>query len=92
LADTRERSVSALSSLDAESSAICDARRQSLEAEVSRLAERATDEFRRGMQAFLHSCLAAAMGAVDKHSRTTLNGLLKGSGEIPEEPSESSTT
>jgi hypothetical protein len=92
LADTRERSVSALSSLDAESSAICDARRQSLEAEVSRLAERATDEFRRGMQAFLHSCLEAAMGAVGKHSRTTLNELLKGSGEIPEEPSESSTT
>jgi len=91
LADTRERSGSALSSLDAESSAICDARRQSLETEVSRLAERATDEFRRGMQAFLHSCLAAAMGAVDKHSRTTLNGLLKESGEIPEEPSESST-
>ena len=91
LADTRERSVSALSSLDAESSAICDAHRQSLEAEVSRLAERATDEFRSGMQAFLHSCLAAAMGAVDQHSRSTLIELAKGSGEIPEGPSERST-
>lgn len=91
LADTQERSVSALSSLDAESSAICDARRQSLEAEVSRLAEWATDEFRKGMQAFLHSCLAAAMGAVDKHARTTLNGLPKGNGEISERPSENST-
>jgi hypothetical protein len=90
LADTQERSVSALSSLDAESNAICDARRQSLDAEVSRLAERATDEFRKGMQAFLHSCLAAATGAVDKHARTTLNGLSKGSGEIREEPSENS--
>lgn len=90
LADTQERSVSALSSLDAESSAICDARRQSLEAEVSRLAEQATEEFRKGMQAFLHSCLTAAMGAVDKHSRTTLNGLLKGSAEISEEPGENS--
>jgi hypothetical protein len=78
LAATQERSVSALSSLDAESNAICDARRQLLEAEVSRLAERATDEFRKGMQAFLHSCLAAATGAVDKHARTTLNGLSKG--------------
>jgi len=92
LADTRERSVSALSSLDAESSAICDAHRQSLEAEVSRLAEQATDEFRTGLQSFLHSCLAAAMGAVDKHSRSTLNELAKGSGEIPEGPSEGSTT
>jgi hypothetical protein len=90
LAATQERSVSALSSLDAESHAICDARRQLLEAEVSRLAERATDELRKGMQAFLHSCLAAATGAVDKHARTTLNGLSKGSGEIREEPSENS--
>jgi len=56
------------------------------------LAERATDEFRKGMQAFLHSCLAAAMGAVEKHSRTTLNGLPKGSGEIAEVPIEDSAT
>jgi len=82
--------VSALSSLDAEGSAICDARRQSLEAEVSRLAERATDEFRKGMQTFLHSCLVAAIGAVDKHARTTLNGLPKGIGETPEGPNENS--
>ena len=88
--DAQERSVSALSSLDAESSAICDARRQSLEAEVSRLAERATDEFRKGMQTFLHSCLVAAIGAVDKHARTTLNGLPKGIGETPEGPNENS--
>lgn len=90
LADTQDRSESVLASLDAESSAICDARRQSLEAEASRLAERATDEFRKGMQAFLHSCLAAAVGAVEKHSRTTLNGLPKGSGEIAEGSSENS--
>ena len=91
LADTQERSVSALSSLHAESSAICDARRQALEVEVSSLAERATDEFRKGLQAFLHSCLVAAMGAVDQHSRTTLNGLLQGSGETPEGPGENPT-
>jgi hypothetical protein len=84
LAETQERSLSALSSLDAESGAICDARRQSLEAEVSRLAERATDEFRNGIQAFLHSCLAVAMNAVEKHSMMTLNGLPKGNGEISE--------
>jgi hypothetical protein len=90
LADAQERSVSALSSLDAESGAMCDARRQSLEAEVSRLAERATDEFRKGMQTFLHSCLATAMGAVEKQSRTTLNGLPKGSGDISKGPSENS--
>jgi hypothetical protein len=90
LADAQARSVSALSSLDAEGGAICDARRQSLEAEVSRLAERATDEFRKGMQSFLHSCLVAAIGAVDKHAKTTLNGLPRGIGEIPEPPNENS--
>jgi hypothetical protein len=92
LAETKERAVSALSSLDAESRATCDARRQTLEAEVARLAERATEEFRKGLKAFLHSCLAAAMGAVDEHSKTTLNGLLKGNGEILEGAREKSAS
>jgi hypothetical protein len=91
LTETKERAVSALSSLDAESRATFDARRRALEAEVSRLAERATEEFRKGMTAFLHSCLASAMGAVDEHSKTTLNGLLKRNGEILERASEKSS-
>jgi hypothetical protein len=92
LAETKERAVSALSSLDAESRATCDARRRALEAEVSRLAERATEEFRKGMTAFLNSCLAAATGAVNEHSKTTLNGLLKRNGEIPERAREKSAS
>ena len=92
LAETRERAVSALSLLDAESLATCNARRQALEAEVSRSAERATEEFRKGMQAFLHSCLAAAMGAVDEQSRATLNQLLKVNGKILEGPGEKPAT
>jgi hypothetical protein len=59
LAETKERAVSALSSLDAESRAACDARRQALEAEVSRSAERATEEFRKGMTELLYSCVGA---------------------------------
>jgi hypothetical protein len=90
LTETKERAVSALSSLDAESRATFDARRRALEAEVSRLAERATEEFRKGMTAFLQSCLATAMGAVDEHSKTTLNGLLKRNGEILEPAREKS--
>lgn len=77
LAETKERAVYALSSLDAESRATCDARRQALESEVSRTAEQAKEEFRTGMKAFLYSCLVAAVGAVDEHSRATLDGLLK---------------
>jgi hypothetical protein len=63
LAETKKRAVSALSSLDAESRAACDARREALEAEVSRSAERAAEEFRKGMKELLYSCLGAAVGA-----------------------------
>ena len=77
LSETRERAVSALSSLDAESRATCEARRLALETEVARAAERSTDQFRKGMKAFLYSCLVAAVSAVDEHSKSTLDGLVK---------------
>jgi hypothetical protein len=77
LAETAERAVSALSSLDADSRATCDARRQALEAEVARSAEQAAEQFRKGMKAFVSSCFVAAVGAVDEHSKATLDGLLK---------------
>lgn len=77
LAETKERAVSVLSSLDADSRATCDARRQELEIEVARSAERETEQFRKGMKAFLYSCLVAAVGAVDEYSKATLDGLLK---------------
>ncbi len=37
------------------------------------------------MKTFLYSCLAAAVGAVDEHSKATLDGLLKGDGKILDE-------
>ena len=81
LAETKERAVSALSSLDAESRAACEARRLALESEVARAAERSTDQFRKGMKAFLYSCLVAAVSAVDEHSKSTLDGLVKDNGK-----------
>ncbi len=81
LSETKERAVSALSSLDAESRATCDARRLALETEVARAAERSTDQFRKGMKAFLYSCLVAAVSAVDEHSKSTLDGLVKDNGK-----------
>ena len=81
LAETKERAISALSSLDAESRAACDARRQAIETDVARAAERSTDQFRKGMKAFLYSCLVAAVSAVDEHSKSTLDGLLKDNGK-----------
>ena len=80
LSETKERAVSSLSSLDAESRATCDARRAALESEVARAAERSTDQFRKGMKAFLYSCLVAAVSAVDEHSKSTLDGLTKDNG------------
>jgi hypothetical protein len=86
LSETRERAESALSSLDAESRATCEARRQALETEVARAAERSTDQFRKGMKAFLYSCLVAAVSAVDEHSKSTLDGLTKDNGKTLFEP------
>src|SRR6266404_212459 len=85
LAETKERAVSALSSLDADSRATCDARRQALATEVARSAERETEQFRKGMKAFLYSCLVAAVGAVDEYSKATLDGLLKDDGKTLDE-------
>jgi hypothetical protein len=81
LSETQERTVSALSSLDAESRAACEARRVALETEVARAAERSTEQFRKGMKAFLYSCLVAAVSAVDEHSKSTLDGLVKDNGK-----------
>src|SRR6266850_222760 len=65
----------------AESRAACDARRQAIETDVARAAERSTDQFRKSMKAFLYSCLVAAVSAVDEHSKATLDGLLKDNGK-----------
>jgi len=81
LDETKERAGSALASLDAESRAAYEARRLGLETEVARAAERSTDQFRKGMKAFLYSCLVAAVSAVDEHSKSTLDGLTKDNGK-----------
>ena len=81
LSETKERAISSLSSLEAESRATCEARRAALESEVARAAERSTDQFRKGMKAFLYSCLVAAVSAVDEHSKSTLDGLTKDNGK-----------
>jgi len=92
LSETRDRAVSVLSSLDAESRATCEARRLALESEVARAAERSTDQFRKGMKAFLYSCLVAAVSAVDEHSKSTLDGLVKDNGKTVFESDSDSPT
>jgi hypothetical protein len=81
LSETKDRAASALASLEAESRAAGDARRQAIESDVARAAERSTDQFRKSMKAFLYSCLVAAVSAVDEHSKSTLDGLLKDNGK-----------
>jgi hypothetical protein len=85
LAETNERAVSALSSLDGESRTICDTRRQALETAMARSAERAAEQFHKGIKAFLYTCLAAAVGAMDEHSKSTLDGLLEDERKTPDE-------
>ncbi len=92
LSEVKERAISALSSLDAESRAACEARRQALETEVTLATERSTEQFRKGMKAFLYSCLVAAVSAVDEHSKATLDGLLKDNGKTLQEAASDSNT
>jgi len=77
LAATAERGVSVLSSFDKDSRTICDTRRQALESEMARSTEQAAEQFRERMKTFVSSCVVAAVGAVDEHSKATLGELLK---------------
>ena len=78
----KERAIAELSSLDAESRASCDARRQALENELSGSAERAKDQFRKGMKALVESFLAATVGAVDESFKAMLEGPRKDDGKV----------
>ncbi|HYL63445.1 MAG TPA: hypothetical protein VE077_12570 [Candidatus Methylomirabilis sp.] len=83
VSETMERVRSALAALDAENRAVCESRRRAIVDEVARATEQSTEQFRSGIKAFLYSCLVAAVGAVDEHAKTTLEGLIK---EPPSNP------
>jgi hypothetical protein len=75
ISEATQRVMSSLAALDAENRAACEARRRTIESDVARATEQSTEQFRTGMKAFLYSCLVAAVGAVDEHAKTTLDGL-----------------
>ncbi len=75
MSDTSQRVTSSLASLEAQSQAACEARRQTLETEVARVGDKITEEFRQSFRAFFYSCLVAAVGAVEEHSKTTREGM-----------------
>jgi hypothetical protein len=77
ISEAAQRATSTLSSIDAESRAACETRRRSLESDVTRAAEQSAEQFRTGIKAFLYSCLVAAVSAVDEHSQSTLESLVK---------------
>jgi hypothetical protein len=77
IAEASQKAGSALASIEAESRSACETRRRSLETDVSRVAEQSAEQFRTGIKAFLYSCLVAAVSAVDEHSQSTLEGLVK---------------
>jgi hypothetical protein len=77
ISETTERVRSALAALDAESRVACETRRRSMIDDVTRTTEQSTEQFRSGIKAFLYSCLVAAVGAVDEHAKTTLDGMVK---------------
>src|ERR1700720_2588384 len=77
IAEASQKASSSLASIEAESRSACETRRRSLETDVSRVAEQSAEQFRTGIKAFLYSCLVAAVSAVDEHSQSTLEGLVK---------------
>lgn len=74
-ADTTQKVTSALTALDAEHRALHEARRKSVESEVNQVGANVTQEFRQSLKTFFYSCLVAAVGAVEEHSKITLDGL-----------------
>jgi hypothetical protein len=75
ISEATQRVMSSLAALEAENRAACETRRRTIESDVARATEQSTEQFRTGMKAFLYSCLVAAVGAVDEHAKTTLDGL-----------------
>ena len=80
ISETTERVRSALAALDAENRVACENRRRTMIDDLTRTTEQSTEQFRTGIKAFLYSCLVAAVGAVDEHAKTTLDGLVKDPG------------
>jgi len=76
MSDTSQRITSSLASLDAQNREACDTRRQTLETEVARVGEKITEEFRQSFRAFFYSCLVAAVGAVEEHSKATKEAMI----------------
>ena len=83
ITETTDRVRSALNALDAENRSACENRRRTMIDEVTRTTEQSTEQFRSGIKAFLYSCLVAAVGAVDEHAKTTLDGLVKDPNSSP---------
>ena len=74
-ADTTQRLTSSLAALDAAHRSACEARQQAIETDVRCVGEQITEQFRQSLRAFFYSCLVAAVGAVEQHSKTTAEGL-----------------
>jgi hypothetical protein len=75
MSDTSQRITSSLAAIEAQNREACETRRQAVETEVARVGEKITEEFRQSFRAFFYSCLVAAVGAVEQHSKTTKEGM-----------------
>ena len=75
ISEATQRVMSQLAALEAENRSAIESRRRTIETDIAHATEQSTEQFRTGMKAFLYSCLVAAVGAVDEHAKTTLDGL-----------------
>jgi PilZ domain-containing protein len=74
-ADTKQKVSSVLASLGADHLALCETQKKSMSTELVQAGTKVATEFRHDLKAFFYSCLVAAAGAVEEHSKTTLDGL-----------------
>ena len=82
-ADTRQKVASALAAMEAEHLARLDHRMKSTDHEFAQAGAKVSAEFRHSLRAFFHSCLVAAVGAVEEHSQATLDSLSSGPDRPP---------
>src|SRR3974390_3616980 len=74
-ADAKQKVAATFAAMDAEHQALGKARKRSMDEEILQAGAKVSNEFRHSLKAFFYSCLVAAVGAVEEHSKTTLDGL-----------------
>ena len=73
ISEANERIISSVAALDAENRVVCQERIRKLEDDLARVADRSTEQFRKGLNSLLSS-LVGTVSAGEEHTESTLHG------------------